>query len=603
AAEPARARWTAAIDERAALRDERAELAARLDELSSQLERLPGRIEETEGLLGEARTAVEQVSALRADLALHARIAELRTELTEARKLHAEAREIALQRRGEALDLRQARLEGMAAELAGALAVGADCPVCGSVEHPHKATAASDAPDAEAERAAQRRADDASAEEHARQSHVRDLETRLQLTGDQLGDADPVPVLTARLAEQEALAAGADALAETLERCRRESAALAEERLAASSRRTGVEAELSRLEAEISQLRAAVDAVLAGSGASDLGALILGLGAQAEQLRADRARLEAVQRTRTALAEADRALAAALGESGFATVEQAAAAALAPDVVEELTATVKHHDRRLAVVRDVLGEPGADRVLASEPPGLEAALAAESVAQEELSQAQAAVRTAVDRLARLGALGEELGTALRTWAPVRDRFAVADRMTSFVEGKSADNALQMSLSAYVVAYRLTQVVAAANERLAVMSESRYALEHSAGRAAGDRRGGLALPVRDDWSGEARDPSTLSGGESFVVSLALALGLADVITAEAGGAMLETLFVDEGFGSLDADTLEDVLDVLDGLRDGGRVVGVVSHVAEMRDRIPTRLVITKHRAGSRLAVEA
>ncbi|WP_415143771.1 SbcC/MukB-like Walker B domain-containing protein [Nocardioides sp.] len=110
-------------------------------------------------------------------------------------------------------------------------------------------------------------------------------------------------------------------------------------------------------------------------------------------------------------------------------------------------------------------------------------------------------------------------------------------------------------------------------------------------------------MRDDWSGEARDPSTLSGGESFVVSLALALGLADVITAEAGGAMLETLFVDEGFGSLDADTLEDVLDVLDGLRDGGRVVGVVSHVAEMRDRIPTRLVITKHRAGSRLAVEA
>jgi exonuclease SbcC len=87
----------------------------------------------------------------------------------------------------------------------------------------------------------------------------------------------------------------------------------------------------------------------------------------------------------------------------------------------------------------------------------------------------------------------------------------------------------------------------------------------------------------------------------VVSLALALGLADVIGHESGGAMLETLFVDEGFGSLDADTLDDVMDVLDGLRDGGRVVGIVSHVAELRDRIPTQLLVTKSRTGSTLAL--
>jgi exonuclease SbcC len=159
----------------------------------------------------------------------------------------------------------------------------------------------------------------------------------------------------------------------------------------------------------------------------------------------------------------------------------------------------------------------------------------------------------------------------------------------------------MSLSAYVVAYRLTQVVAAANERLARMSDQRYALEHSAAKGAGDRRGGLALLVRDDWSGESRDPATLSGGETFVVSLALALGLADVIMNEAGGQMLDTLFVDEGFGSLDADTLDDVLDVLDTLREGGRIIGVVSHVTEMRERIPTQLAVTKGREGSTLQV--
>jgi exonuclease SbcC len=130
-----------------------------------------------------------------------------------------------------------------------------------------------------------------------------------------------------------------------------------------------------------------------------------------------------------------------------------------------------------------------------------------------------------------------------------------------------------------------------------MSDQRYSLEHTGRRGAGETRGGLSILVRDDWSGEARDPATLSGGETFVVSLALALGLADVVTQEAGGADLDTLFVDEGFGSLDADTLDDVLDTLDSLRDGGRVVGVVSHVAEMRERIPAQLRVTKSRTGS------
>ena len=109
-------------------------------------------------------------------------------------------------------------------------------------------------------------------------------------------------------------------------------------------------------------------------------------------------------------------------------------------------------------------------------------------------------------------------------------------------------------------------------------------------------------MRDEWSGGARDPATLSGGETFVVSLALALGLADVVTQEAGGADLETLFVDEGFGALDADTLDDVMGTLDTLRDGGRVVGVVSHVAELRSRIPTRLSVAKGRSGSTITLE-
>ena len=102
---------------------------------------------------------------------------------------------------------------------------------------------------------------------------------------------------------------------------------------------------------------------------------------------------------------------------------------------------------------------------------------------------------------------------------------------------------------------------------------------------------------DAWTGRERDPASLSGGETFSASLALALGLADVVTAEAGGALLETLFVDEGFGSLDDDSLDDVMGVLDDLRDGGRTVGIVSHVADLRQRIPTQLRVDKGRRGS------
>jgi exonuclease SbcC len=198
---------------------------------------------------------------------------------------------------------------------------------------------------------------------------------------------------------------------------------------------------------------------------------------------------------------------------------------------------------------------------------------------------------------RLETLAARLESALAAWAPLRSELELAERLAALADGTSADNRLRMRLSAYVLGYRLSQVVDAANERLARMFDHRYTLEHTGDRGVGETRGGLSLRVRDDWTGESRDPATLSGGETFVVSLALALGLADVIAHEAGGSELDTLFVDEGFGTLDAETLDQVMDTLDSLRDGGRVVGVVSHVAELRDRIPTQLHVTKGRAGS------
>jgi exonuclease SbcC len=159
-------------------------------------------------------------------------------------------------------------------------------------------------------------------------------------------------------------------------------------------------------------------------------------------------------------------------------------------------------------------------------------------------------------------------------------------MSKLVRGMGGDNQLQMRLSAYVLATRLDQVVAAANERLAQMRDQRYLLQRTGRAARKGAQAGLGLEVVDQWTGDVRDPSTLSGGETFVVSLCTEI---------------ETLFVDEGFGTLDADTLDDVMDRLDGLRAGGRTVGVVSHVSELRNRIPTQVHVDKRRAGSTIAV--
>jgi exonuclease SbcC len=233
----------------------------------------------------------------------------------------------------------------------------------------------------------------------------------------------------------------------------------------------------------------------------------------------------------------------------------------------------------------------------------ETATLAQDLAAAEEQEALDARRLhqAEEALAALRRHVQRLEDALEAWAPQREEFLRAESMARLVRGMGTDNQLQMRLSAYVLATRLDQVLEAANERLGHMRDQRYLLQRTGRATRKGSQAGLGLEVVDQWTGDVRDPATLSGGETFVVSLALALGLADVVTHEAGGTEIETLFVDEGFGTLDADTLDDVMDRLDELRAGGRAVGVVSHVSELRNRIPTQLHVDKTRTGSTVAV--
>lgn len=189
---------------------------------------------------------------------------------------------------------------------------------------------------------------------------------------------------------------------------------------------------------------------------------------------------------------------------------------------------------------------------------------------------------------------KEATTSQQLLTEARMKKALAD----VAAGLSSENKLAMSLTTYVLAAQLEEVTQSSTLHLEKMTHGRYRLDYTEEKQ-GSGKSGLNIAVFDSWHGLHRLPSTLSGGETFMASLALALGLADVVQQHNGGIDIDTLFVDEGFGTLDDSTLEIVMDTLDSLREGGRVVGLISHVAEMKNRIPLHITLTTSPEGSRI----
>ena len=165
------------------------------------------------------------------------------------------------------------------------------------------------------------------------------------------------------------------------------------------------------------------------------------------------------------------------------------------------------------------------------------------------------------------------------------------QLLALASAANGDNQARLTLSAWVLQAHFRQVLVFANERLGVIGAGRYELINvDSEEDTRQQKQGLGLAVVDHLSGTTRSPRTLSGGESFYVSLALALALADVVATQNGGIEMNTLFIDEGFGSLDEGTLAEVMDVLGALHSGGRVVGIVSHVSELKRAIPAAIEV-------------
>ncbi len=289
-----------------------------------------------------------------------------------------------------------------------------------------------------------------------------------------------------------------------------------------------------------------------------------------------------------------------VADSMFATVTQVREAVRSEADIASKEALNRAHAAEKAATDKQLADPTLVQAAISPKPDLDLLIRQTEQASASRGAGRHSGRRAWRRQpGRLETLVDELDLAAARWRPLRERRDVADHVAAMVAGTARDNVSKTRLSHYVLAARLEQVVAAANLRLRGICAGRYELEHTLTRGVGDARGGLGLRVLDNYTGARRDPATLSGGETFYVSLALALGLADLVNTEIGGAELSTLFVDEGFGSLDADTLDEVMDELDALRTGGRSVGLVSHLAELRIRVPTQLSVVRSRQGSRL----
>jgi DNA repair protein SbcC/Rad50 len=578
-------------------------LPAEADRLGSSLisaAALAARHETLTSALTAARS--RQDAAARLDRARH-RLAALEDARRDARDRMQDARE----------DLHTVvaqRLAGMAAELAGALVDGAPCHVCGSVEHPRRATPEVGAVGDRDHQAADQRMVDATSALEAAGEAVRAAQHRHDALASASGGrsaqqaAEEVAHLEADLADAVAAARQCTELKAQLAALRAEQADLGRRQSAGIAQAAALRGSAAAHDRTLTAVTAEISDALGDRPAvASVADAVRRLSSWCGPLSDTRAAVAALDAAQARLGEVtDLAVAAAL-DQGFGALTDVEEALLTTPTHERLLTRLRERDEAEARARAVLDDP----VLRDDPEPADAPehlrTSTLALAEAESADAEATRLLAVheDRVAGGRVLLDRLRAALEGWAPTRDESMRAEAISRLVRGMGHDNRLQMRLSAYVLATRLDQVVAAANERLGHMRDQRYLLQRTGRAERRSAQAGLGLEIVDQWTGDTRSPSTLSGGETFVVSLSLALGLADVVTHEAGGTEVETLFVDEGFGTLDADTLDDVMDRLDGLRAGGRTVGIVSHVTELRSRIPTQVQVDKGRAGSTVRV--
>ncbi|MDX6352794.1 MAG: repair protein SbcC/Rad50 [Streptomyces sp.] len=570
--------------------------------------------EATRQALRQRLDSAQAATARTAELAAARDQARRRLDAARARDDHARtlqraeerlrtARDAAADAREAWHDTREARIAGIAAELAAGLEDGHACLVCGSPQHPDPARPSGVRVTADDEERAHAAYQVALTDQGDAQDAVSRARAALDAAHAEAGPAPVAELATVHAAvdreyaDNAALAADARTARDALDRAEAEHDHRAAERRQAATRiatltahREGLDRQHADLAGQLARARGPYATV--AQRRTRLAADIEQVAYAAQTVRTEQ---ETAQRVK----EADARLADAAYRAGFDTPESADAALLPQHERQRLEQRAEQWQREEAAVTADLTALDLSEAAALPPADPDHAARAAEAANRRLQHAAARAATARDRCAELDSLGAQAAARTTELAPARAAYARLRRLADLAAGTSSENQLKMELETYVLAARLEQVAAAASVRLQRMSSGRYTLVHSDAKASRGSRSGLGLLAVDAWTGTERDTATLSGGETFFASLALALGLADVVTDEAGGMRLDTLFIDEGFGSLDEQTLDEVLDVLDALRERDRAVGIVSHVADLRQRIPAQLQVLKGQSGSTL----
>lgn len=597
--------------------DKRAALEATIAHLDEQLAESPQRIamgeealeamaSEINGLEG-VEGALERVKARMSAAQDALRLIE---EMKAASQALGEAKAAARDAQITAMIAHEQWLNQTASALAQDLEEGQACPVCGSLEHP------SPMPAHEGEdlsRDAITLLDRAKTQADERftaasSAHLALVEAVKEANGRAGGDAASISLeLEEAQKAVDHLFAVKKLKAELeadLKKERETEAAVKEQRLAAR-------VELVERRAEITSMRESLEAderrcAEAAGKAESLGDLDDALTRALTLLKEASSGLSEFLHCSRLVASAHERALSALDEGGFEDTPEAhdeiRSLHASEKQITALEAEVSAYDSTLGAVTQLLASSRLSRAEGLVPADEEPLREALNEAKKRQDEAQRRLGSLEQALKQIQSAEVDFSRSLSQLHEVRDSFGPLKRLAGIADASSKENLLQTPLSAWVLVSRLDEVLAAANPRLLSISSGRYELVSTPDDGTRSRRSGLGLAIVDHDTEETRSPRTLSGGESFYTSLSLALGLADVVTAEAGGIELRTMFIDEGFGSLDSATLELVMAELHELRDSGRVVGVISHVDEMARQIPDRITVTPSgRGGSRLSV--
>lgn len=604
-------------EQRAAAAAQRAKrLLVETEELSGDLEQKHSQLvdlEELDSALEDAALDTQQAAdrvelARRRDIQQQ-RVAQL-TETTEKKRAEVGLMEDAYRR------ISAQYLSNMAAQLAQELSADEPCLVCGSTEHPHPYRVNSEAVSVDQVESAQQDLEHSRHQVHRSETERAAAQQQLQEITEGLGDCAASSI-------------------EELQRKHRQCQEIAETLRARRRSQHRLREEIVQLQEKLAQTQqqageAHHDAETAAAQQKQLSAELQTLAETLQALRGEHssvhARLEfldelqnmtetartSIQHRDSAISQRENAEESAQGqlhESVFHTVEDVQAALLEPEELQQLSVAVQDYEatgQRLAAQQDFpdIAEGRRKHESGHTPPSAEESEAAEELSRRRQSIWESYREDLLSFEARADAVQGCIGSLEEA---LQERQAVAAEqlrraeLAATINGAGPDNPMRMTLTTFVLAARLERVAEAASRHLDAMSEGRYQLLHD-----DDKRGrgqqGLDLKVHDEHSDEQRPTSSLSGGETFMASLSMALGLAEVVQAESGGIGMESLFIDEGFGSLDEETLESVMTALHRLQGEGRRVGVVSHVTEMHRQIPAQLQVTKNRNGSTLKVK-